>query len=295
MDIPHYMALDAVALAGLVRSGELSAVEIAEAAIEAIERLNPAINAVTLIDAERALTAASCCDPHIALAGVPFLVKDTGVHVREWPTTHSSLYFKDAAPRPDSEIVTRWRAAGLTLLGKTNTPEYANDFVTEPVVHGPTLNPWDPSRTAGGSSGGAAAAVASGMVPIAHGSDIGGSIRVPAACCGVFGMKPSRGLNPVGPYRDQVGAGLFCENVVSRTVRDSAAMLDITAGPEPGAPYPVSKPVRSYLEWLSTPDERLRIACLAHRPDEWVGIADMVESAKVMAIGLNILLRGTTD
>ncbi|WP_188131470.1 amidase [Mesorhizobium sp. NFR06] len=261
------MALDAVDLACHVRSGELSAVEIVGAAIEAIEQLNPVINAVTFIDAERALSAAARCDPRAALAGVPFLIKDTGVHVQTWPTTHSSLYFKDASPRLDSEIVTRWRAAGLTLLGKTNTPEFANDFVTEPVFHGPTLNPWDLSVTPGGSSGGAAAAVASGMVPVAHGSDIGGSIRVPAACCGVFGMKPSRGLNPVGPYRDQVGAGLFSENVLSRTVRDSAAMLDVTAGPEPGAPYPVSKSVPSYLDWLSSPDERLRIACVAHRPD----------------------------
>ncbi|TIW72515.1 MAG: amidase, partial [Mesorhizobium sp.] len=171
MNLAQYMASDAVALAGHVRSGELSPVEIAEAAIEAIELLNPAINAVTLIDAERALAAAANCDAKAALAGVPFLVKDTGVHVREWPTTHASLYFRDAAPKPDSEIVWRWRTAGLTLLGKTNTPEFANDFVTEPVVHGPTLNPWDLSVTAGGSSGGAAAAVASGMVPVAHGSD----------------------------------------------------------------------------------------------------------------------------
>ncbi|MDX8433369.1 amidase [Mesorhizobium abyssinicae] len=267
MNLAQYMASDAVALAGHVRSGELSPVEIAEAAIEAIELLNPVINAVTLIDAERALAAAANCDAKAALAGVPFLVKDTGVHVREWPTTHASLYFRDAAPKPDSEIVRRWRTAGLTLLGKTNTPEFANDFVTEPVIHGPTLNPWDLSVTAGGSSGGAAAAVASGIVPLAHGSDIGGSIRVPAACCGVFGMKPSRGLNPVGPYRDQVGAGLFVENVLSRTVRDTAAMLDITVGPEPGAPCFVSRSVPSYLDWLSSPAERMRIACVAHRPD----------------------------
>ncbi|MER8958078.1 amidase [Mesorhizobium sp. M0701] len=267
MNLSEYVALDAVALAGHVRSGELSAVEVVEAAIEAIESINPALNAVTLIDADRALSVAASCNRQAALAGIPFLVKDTGVNVREWPTTHSSLYFKDAAPKPDSEIVGRWRAAGLILLGKTNTPEFANDFVTEPSFRGPTSNPWDPSLTAGGSSGGAAAAVASGMVPVAHGSDIGGSIRVPAACCGVFGMKPSRGLTPVGPGRGQVGAGLYAENVLSRTVRDSAAMLDMTAGPEQGAPYSVSKSVPSYLDWLSSPGERLRIACLAHRPD----------------------------
>ncbi|MER8409349.1 amidase [Mesorhizobium sp. M0185] len=267
MNLSEYVALDAVALAGHVRSGELSAVQVVEAAIEAIESINPALNAVTLIDADRALSVAASCNRQAALAGIPFLVKDTGVNVREWPTTHSSLYFKDAAPKPDSEIVRRWRAAGLILLGKTNTPEFANDFVTEPSFRGPTSNPWDPSLTAGGSSGGAAAAVASGMVPVAHGSDIGGSIRVPAACCGVFGMKPSRGLTPVGPGRGQVGAGLYAENVLSRTVRDSAAMLDMTAGPEQGAPYSVSKSVPSYLDWLSSPGERLRIACLAHRPD----------------------------
>ncbi|WP_296737658.1 amidase [Mesorhizobium sp.] len=285
MNLSQYAASDAIALSRLIRSGEVSATEVAELAIEAIGMLNPLINAVTLIDTQWGPSAAETCRANSVLGGVPFLVKDTGVHVREWPTTHSSRYFSDARPKPDSEIVRRWRAAGLTLLGKTNTPEFANDFVTEPHFRGPTRNPWDVSVTAGGSSGGAAAAVASGMVPVAHGSDIGGSIRVPAACCGVFGLKPSRGLNPVGPYRDQVGAGLFAENVISRTVRDSAAMLDVTAGPEPGAPYSVPKSVPSYLDWLSSPGERLRIACVAHRPDGTAVAGEIGEKfAQAMAL-----------
>ncbi|MER8826194.1 amidase [Mesorhizobium sp. M0938] len=267
MKLPEYAALDAVALSEHVRSGDLSATEVAEAAIEAIAKINPVLNAVTLVDAEGARSSARNVDRSARLAGVPFLIKDTGIHTADWPTTHSSAYFRDAAPKPDSEIVRRWRTAGLVFLGKTNAPEYANDFVTEPAFRGPTLNPCDLTITAGGSSGGAAAAVASGMVPVAHGSDIGGSIRVPAACCGLFGLKPSRALNPLGPYRGEVGAGLHAENVLSRTVRDSAAMLDMTAGPELGAPYRVSRSVPSYFDWLRTPSERLRIACLERRAD----------------------------
>ncbi|MET2825628.1 amidase [Mesorhizobium shangrilense] len=285
MKLSDYVALDAVALAGLVRSGEVSAGEVVEAAVTAVESINPVINAVTLLDADRALSAARGCDRQAALPGMPLLVKDTGVDVREWPTTHSSRYFKDAAPRSDSEIARRWRAGGLVLLGKTNTPEFAGDFVTEPGFRGPTLNPWDLSVTAGGSSGGAAAAVASGMVPVAHGSDIGGSIRVPAACCGVFGLKPTRGLNPVGPDRGEVGGGLYAENVLSRSVRDSAAMLDITGGPEPGSRSRLVKPVPSYLDWLDSPGERLRIACICRRPDG-TPVSPEIEAGFVRAVAL---------
>ena len=267
MNIADYAERDAVALAALVRSGQVSAVEVTEAAIGAIEALDPALNALVLQDVERARERARRVRRDLPLSGVPFLIKDIGVYTEEWPTTMSSRFFLDAAARPDSEIVKRWRAAGTVFLGKTNTPEFADDFVTEPALRGATLNPWNPALSVGGSSGGAAAAVASGMVPVAHGSDVGGSIRVPAACCGLFGLKPSRGLNPAGPYVAEAGGGLNCEHVLTRSVRDSAAFLDATAGPEPGAPYRVLRPVHSYLEALDRPLGRRRIVCLTRRLD----------------------------
>ncbi len=266
MKLSEYAGHDGVGLAALVRSGDVPAIEITEAAIAAIEALDPSLNALVLADFESAREQARAVRRDAPLAGVPFLVKDVGVHVEGWPTTHSSRFFAGAAPRADSEIVARWRRAGVVLLGKTNTPEFADEFVTEPTLRGVTRNPWNADRTVGGSSGGAAAAVAAGMVPVAAGSDVGGSIRVPAACCGLFGLKPSRGLNPIGPYHAEGGAGLNCEHVLSRTVRDSAAFLDATAGPEPGAPYRVHRSVPSYLEALAQPVGRLRIACVIESP-----------------------------
>ncbi len=267
MKIQEYAAMDAVALSAAIRDAELDPIEVTDAAIAAIEALDPRLNALVLRDFERARARARGLQRELPLAGVPFLVKDVTIHCEEWPTTHSSRFFAAAKPRPDSEIVRRWRAAGIVFLGKTNTPEFADDFVTEPVFRGVTRNPWQAALTVGGSSGGAAAAVASGMVPVAHGSDVGGSIRVPAACCGLFGLKPSRGLNPAGPYAAETGGNLNCEHVLSRTVRDSAAFLDATAGPEIGAPYRVLRAVPSYLAALDRPVGRLRIVALERRID----------------------------
>lgn len=267
MKVQEYAAMDAVALAAGVRTGELDPVEVTDAAIAAIEALDPRLNALVVRDFERARVRARAVQPDSPLAGVPFLIKDVNIHCEEWPTTHSSRFFADARPRPDSEIVRRWRGAGVVLLGKTNTPEFADDFVTEPVFRGATLNPWNASLTVGGSSGGAAAAVASGMVPVAHGSDVGGSIRVPAACCGLFGLKPSRGLNPAGPYAAEAGGNLNCEHVLTRSVCDSAAFLDASAGPEIGAPYRVLPAVASYLAALAQPIGRLRIVSIGRRID----------------------------
>jgi amidase len=263
MKISDYAALDAVALAALVRSGDLSPIEVTEAAIAAIEALDPHLNALVLKDFQRARDTAAKLRRDLPLAGVPFLIKDIGVFVEGWPTTMSSRFYADAKPRPDSEIVKRWRAAGTVFLGKTNTPEFADDFTTEPAFRGVTRNPWNLALSVGGSSGGAAAAVASGMVPVASGSDVGGSIRVPSACCGLVGLKPSRGLNPLGPHYDEGGGGLNCEHVLSRTTRDCAAFLDATSGPEIGAPYRVHKSVPSYFEALSEPAGTLRVACIA--------------------------------
>ncbi len=259
--------MDALAIAAAVRSGQVSALEVTDAAIAAIEALNPRLNALVLQDFDRARDRARTLQLSAPLAGVPFLIKDVDIQVAEWPTTYSSRFFADAKPLPDSEIVTRWRRAGTVFLGKTNTPEFADDFITEPAFRGPTLNPWDAGVIVGGSSGGAAAAVASGMVPVAHGSDVGGSIRVPAACCGLFGLKPSRGLNPLGPYHGEMGGGLNCEHVLTRSVRDSAAFLDATSGPENGALYRVAKSVPSYLQALEGASMPLRIACISRRID----------------------------
>jgi len=250
-----------------VRRRALHPTEITEAAIAAIEALNPTLNALVLEDFERARARSRSLDPDAPLAGVPFLIKDVDVHTEEWPTTNSSRFFADAKPRADSEMVRRWRRAGTVFLGKTNTPEFADDFVTEPEFRGVTRNPWDLGRTVGGSSGGAAAAVACGMVPVAHGSDVGGSIRVPSACCGLFGLKPSRGLNPAGPHTSELGGNLNCEHVLSRSVRDSAAFLDATSGPELGAPYRVLRAVSSYLAALAEPLRPLSVVVIDRRLD----------------------------
>ncbi|MBS0373748.1 MAG: amidase [Proteobacteria bacterium] len=279
----EYVSLDAVAIAAAIRERTLDPVEVLEAALATIAALDPALNAIVLLDAERAREAARQVRRDRLLSGVPFLIKDVDVYVAEWPTTHSSRYFAGARLRADSEIVRRWREAGTVFVGKSNTPEFANDFATEPAFRGITRNPWQPALTVGGSSGGAAAAVASGMVPAAHGSDVGGSIRVPAACCGLFGLKPSRGLNPGGPYFGHAGGGLNTEHVLTRSVRDSAAFLDATAGPEAGAPFRVTRPVASYLDALRDPTGPLEILCLPNRIDGSL-VAPEIEAGLAVAV-----------
>src|SRR6201999_152659 len=163
-------------------------------------------------------------------------------------------------------LARRWRKAGLAILGRTNTPEWAGDFVTEPTWRGPTRNPWDLALTPGGSRGGCAAAVASGMVPISHGTDSGGSIRVPAAACGLVGLKPSRGWIPVGPHHDELAGGLDCEHVLTRSVRDTALMLDLTCGPEPTRRYPWFSPAQRFVTTLHVPISRLRVGVVLNSP-----------------------------
>ena len=233
----EYRSLDAMAIAGLVRAGEVTALETVEACISEIERLDPALNAVVIRNFEKARLDATRVAGKELLAGVPFLAKDINIEVSGFPTTHACRYFAgSAATRADSLLVRRWRRAGLVIAGRTNTSEFATDFVCEPELYGPTRNPRDLSRTPGGSSGGAAAAVASGMVPAAHASDSGGSIRVPAACCGVFGYKPTSGLVATGAGCGPLVGGLNCDHAITWTVRDSAAILDAAAGPEIGLP-----------------------------------------------------------
>lgn len=259
-----FAAEDALGLAGRIARRDISVREATEAAIARIERLNPRINAVVATRFEAALAEAEGMDRARPdrpgpLWGVPFLLKDVNLTSGVLPTRFASRFFAEAAPRGDSTLVRRWREAGLVILGTSNTPEFAGDFTTEPAAYGPTRNPWDEGVTVGGSSGGAGAAVASGMVPLAHGTDLGGSIRIPAACCGVFGLKPSVGLNPLGPQWEEIAAGLDADHVLSRSVRDSAAALDLTAGPDAGTRIGREPPPGGFLAGMAEPLRPLRI------------------------------------
>src|ERR1700722_922360 len=256
----EYVEFDAMGLAALVHRGEVTPQELTEAAIERIEALNPRLNAVVERDYGAARAAAGAMDLTAPLAGVPFLAKDMNIEVAGLHLTSSCRWLAGLPPgRVDAPLAARWRSAGLSLLGRTNTPEFAGDFVTEPTWRGSTQNPWDLTRSPGGSSGGAAVAVASGMVPIAHGTDSGGSIRVPAAACGLVGFKPSRGWVPVGPHLDELAGGLDSEHVLTRSVRDSALMLDLTAGPEPTSRGPLTLPASGFSGALNSAPPRLRI------------------------------------
>jgi amidase len=254
-----YLRCDATGLAALVRRREVSPAELVETAIGRIERLNPLVNAVIhrMDDAARRGAAAAGAGP---FAGVPLLLKDLVSPIAGEPFQCGSRFLRGFVPPHDSELVRRYRAAGFLLLGKTNTPEFGLTPFTEPALCGPTRNPWDLTRTTGGSSGGSGAAVACGMVPVATGGDGGGSIRIPASCCGLFGMKPTRGRVPTGPDFGEIWHGAVVEHVLTRTVRDSAAILDATHGPDPGAPYVAPPPERPFLEEVSRPAGTLRIA-----------------------------------
>ncbi len=238
--------MDATAQAELVRTGELCAIDLVEAAIETIETRDVILNAVVIREFERALAVASKPLPTGPFSGVPFLLKDM---LAGWQGVRLSFGSRLAGDGPaiaDSELVKRLQRSGLVLLGRTNSSEFGLLPTTEPLRYGPTRNPWNPELSAGGSSGGAAAAVASGMVPMAHASDGGGSIRIPASCCGLFGLKPTRARNPLGPMLGDVLNGLVVEHALTRSVRDSAALLDATAGPDCGAPYWAAPPGRPF-------------------------------------------------
>lgn len=262
-----YERYDALGLAALVRAREVSAEEVLEAAIERVEARNPALNAVvaTLYDHGRAAIARGL--PDGALSGVPYLLKELAASLAGVPTTRGSRYFADTAPpTQDSEHVKRLKRAGLVIFGKTNTCELGLSLTCEPRFGGVTRNPWDPSRTPGGSSGGAAAAVAARMLPAAHATDGFGSIRAPAACCGLVGLKPTRARNSFAPYLGEALGGLAAEHAVTRTVRDCAALLDATAGAGAGDPYNAPPPARPFREEVGADAGRLRIAFSAKAP-----------------------------
>ena len=254
-----YAGYDAVGLAELVRTGEASPEELAEAAIDAAERVNPRLNAIVTPMFDEARQHAADL-PDGALRGVPLLVKDLGPPVAGQRFTRGSRLCAQQIADHDGELVRRYRRAGLNIVGKTNTPELGLLPVTEPELFGPTENPWALGRTAGGSSGGSAAAVAAGVVPIGHANDGGGSIRIPAACCGLFGPKPTRARTPCGPDASESWYGFAIDHVVSRTVRDSAALLDASAGTEPGAIYAAPAIERPYVEEVLRDPGKLRIA-----------------------------------
>jgi amidase len=245
-----YDSYDALGLAELVRKREISAAELLREAVERCDRVNPELNAVVCRLDEQAAGEAHAADASQVFAGVPFLVKDLGPGLAGAPLTCGSRLFADYVPKEDGEIVKRFKAAGLIPFGKTNVPELGLVPFTEPELFGPCRNPWDLSRTPGGSSGGAAAAIAAGVVPMAHASDGGGSIRIPASCCGLFGLKTSRGLNPRDTLVQTILNDFGVDHVLSRSVRDSAAALDAIC----------NRPNAGFLAGLETPPLPLRVA-----------------------------------
>lgn len=266
MAVPEYARYDAMGLAELVARGYVKASELAEEAIARIEKHNAALNAVIYPmyeigrDRARALDAVDRSKPLPPFHGVPFLLKDImGDHVGV-PTTGGSRYMAGRPAAMDSTLTARFKHAGLVVLGKTNVPEFGILPTTEPRAYGATCNPWNLAHSSGGSSGGSAAAVAAGIVPAAHANDGGGSIRIPASCCGLFGLKPTRARNPLGPVIGDALGGLISEHVVSRTVRDSAALLDCTHGSEPGDPYWAPPVERPFLQEVGASPGKLRIA-----------------------------------
>jgi amidase/6-aminohexanoate-cyclic-dimer hydrolase len=268
MKVEEFASYDGLGLAGLVRRGEVSAREVLDAAIARVEACNPTLNAVIapLYDQARAAIAAGL--PVGPFTGVPFLLKDLGAHYAGAVTSFGSTLFKDFEVDHDSEITARLKRAGLVIFGKTNTPELGLASSTEPRLFGPTRNPWNLAHSAGGSSGGSAAAVAAGMAPMAHATDGGGSIRIPAACCGLVGLKPTRARNPMGPDAGEGWGGASVGHAVTRTVRDSAALLDATSGPDVGDPYWAPPPARPFLEEVGRDPGQLRVAINTRR---WSG------------------------
>jgi len=258
----EYRRHDAVGLADLVRRGEASPSELLEIAIARAEAVNPEIHAITVEHFDLARRAAKGRLPDGPLRGVPYLLKDLGIMLRGTVTTEGSRFFRDASHDRDSTLVERLRASGLVLFGKTHSPEFGSSPSSESALHGATRNPWDLARSAGGSSGGAAAAVAAGIVPAAHATDGGGSIRIPASSCGLFGMKPTRGRVPMGPDVYEGWGGLSCAHAVSRSVRDSAVLLDATQGPAVGDAYATAPRERPYAEEVARPPGKLRIALM---------------------------------
>jgi amidase len=260
---PEFHKCDGLGLAELVRTKQITPAELVEEAISRIEAHNPKINAVVFKMYDQARTATKGVLPDGPFKGVPFLLKDFLATCAGVPTSSGNRLLKNIPMPHDSEIVRRFKAAGVIVLGKTNVPEFALTPYTESGALGAAHNPWDLSRTPGGSSGGSAAAVAARLVPVAHGGDGGGSIRIPASCCGVLGLKPTRGRTPTGPDWGELWRGFAIDHVLTRSVRDSAAMLDAIAGADVGAPYAAPPQARPFLQEATAEPGRLRVAFTA--------------------------------
>jgi len=271
-------------LSELIRKGEITPPELLETTIQRIEKINPQLNAIIYKMYDQARTIAANMapgnkgvkSPDSVFHGVPFLLKDLFAECKGTTFSEGSKAIEGYISKLDTELVKRHKACGLIIVGKTNTPEFGILTTTEPSLHGPTLNPWNPGLSPGGSSGGSAAAVAAGIVPMAHGNDGGGSIRIPASYCGLFGLKPTRGRNPLGPIFGDVGNGIVHEHALTRTVRDSATLLDQTAGPDLGAPYFAPPPQRLFHEEVGRDAGKLKIGFLSSIPDGWNEETDLL-------------------
>lgn len=283
MGIEEYGELDGLALARLVADGEVTALELTEEAIRRAEALNPQLNAVVYPMYDHARELARDPVPG-TFSGVPFLLKDMTSHYAGTPTTHGCRFLSDVSPsEADSELVRRFRRAGLVTIGKTSTPELALSGSTEPTWRGPVHNPWDLTRSAGGSSGGSAAAVAARIVPIGHGGDGGGSLRIPGSACGIVGFKPSRMRTPHGPGASQIWEACCGEFVMTRSVRDSAYMLDEVAGQDVGAYFSAPAQTRPFREEIERDPAPLRIAFSARGPANFDTHPDCVAAVEQAA------------
>jgi amidase len=265
--IKSYENYDALGLADLIRRGEISALEVLDTAAKHMEAKNPALNAIITPLYDMARESIEAGLPDGPFSGVPYLFKDLVVSIAGVRTTFASKLYADNLPAVDSKIVERCKRSGLVILGKTNSSEFGLSATTEPHLFGPTNNPWNLNHTPGGSSGGSAAAVAAGIVPMGHATDGGGSIRIPASCCGLFGLKPTRARITAGPEGGEGLAGLAMQHAVTWSVRDSAALLDVTAGPMAGDPYSPHPPSRTYLEAASRNPGRLKVAFSVKAPN----------------------------
>ncbi len=256
----EYASYDALGLAELVRTKAVSPAELLTVALRHAEEAQLRVNCFSALFPDMARTQIEAGLPDGPFRGVPFVLKDLGAALKGAPLTQGSRAFKNYVSDTDATLTARYKKAGLVIFGQTTTPEFGGTTTTESLLFGDTRNPWNLERIAGGSSGGAAASVAAGVVPIAHASDGGGSIRVPAACCGLFGLKPSRGRMPMGPNRTEGWGGFSINHAISRSVRDSAALLDATHGIETGSRYDAPQPERPYLEEVGRDPGKLRIA-----------------------------------
>ncbi len=272
MNLEEYASYDALGLAELVRARQVSPAELRDLGMRAIELLNPALNAIVAATPEEAEASLGRVVDSAPFPGVPFLIKDIGAAYRGVPSEAGCRLLKGHVSPHDSELARRYKRAGLVAIGRTTTPEIGNNVSTESRATGPTRNPWNLHRSPGGSSGGSAAAVAAGMAPMGHAADGAGSIRVPAANCGLFGLKPTRGRNPTGPDLHEILFGLVGDHVVTRSVRDSAALLDATAGHEIGSRLLLPPPSGTFLAASQRDPGRLRIAFSA-RPGRGGGHA----------------------